>query len=293
MTTQPTITHTHTLDGSHTLPDWLHHDGHRLTLPGRDDDTRPQPGWMLVRWSDGHVTVASPQVAARAYGPDGMHGRLERAEAELAERDAADSADAAAGSYASGQAILTITVTGPNPVHAVRWAGHVRDLVHAEFGDSMGLHSFIELEPGGRVEPDFTGPLAGIEIRDPCPWCESSPVRIPRRLMAEHVATVHPEVRTGAPGIPVADAESVIVCTTACDEQHLYDWTCAQFAGIAAEPEPTTPEARAEETITRVTGLYEQWVKAGPPPLGTSMSRWWDRRLVEFHAALNPTEGQP
>ena len=48
---------------------------------------------------------------------------------------------------ATAQATVTVTVTAPNPVHAVRWAGHVRDLVHAEFGTSMGLHSFIELEP--------------------------------------------------------------------------------------------------------------------------------------------------
>ncbi|WP_060888678.1 hypothetical protein [Streptomyces scabiei] len=38
--------------------------------------------------------------------------------------------------------------------------------------------------------------------------------------------------------------------------------------------------------------LYEQWVKAGPPPLGTPLSRWWDRRLAELHAALDkPKEG--
>lgn len=29
--------------------------------------------------------------------------------------------------------------------------------------------------------------------RDPCPYCESSSERVPRALMAEHVATVHPE----------------------------------------------------------------------------------------------------
>ncbi|UUU21691.1 hypothetical protein [Streptomyces sp. DSM 40750] len=33
--------------------------------------------------------------------------------------------------------------------------------------------------------------------------------------------------------------------------------------------------------------LYEQWVKAGPPPLGTSVSRWWDARLIELRAALD------
>lgn len=99
MTGQPHITDTHTWDGTHHLPDWLHWDG-GLTLPGRDDTTPPQPGWMLVRWSDGLITVASPQVADRAFGPDGMRGRLQRAEAELADRDTAESADAAAGSYA-------------------------------------------------------------------------------------------------------------------------------------------------------------------------------------------------
>jgi hypothetical protein len=28
------------------------------------------------------------------------------------------------------------------------------------------------------------------------------------------------------------EAESFIVCTTACDEQHTYDWTCALFTGV-------------------------------------------------------------
>jgi hypothetical protein len=46
----------------------------------------------------------------------------------------------------------------------------------------------------------------------------------------------------------------------------------------------------AEADVSRVIDLYERWVKAGPPPLGTSVSRWWDKRLVELHAALNPKE---
>ena len=41
--------------------------------------------------------------------------------------------------------------------------------------------------------------------------------------------------------------------------------------------------------VPRVTDLYERWVKAGPPPLGTPMARWWDRRLVELHEAIRPT----
>ncbi|SDM47085.1 hypothetical protein SAMN04487981_101627 [Streptomyces sp. cf386] len=39
--------------------------------------------------------------------------------------------------------------------------------------------------------------------------------------------------------------------------------------------------------LARVHALYEQWVKAGPPPLGTSVSRWWDARLVELRAAVD------
>lgn len=44
----------------------------------------------------------------------------------------------------------------------------------------------------------------------------------------------------------------------------------------------------AEETVTRVIALHEQWVKSGPPPLGTQIARWWDKRLVELHDALLP-----
>jgi hypothetical protein len=35
-----------------------------------------------------------------------------------------------------------------------------------------------------------------------------------------------------------------------------------------------------------VVALYERWVKAGPPPLGVSLARWWDRRLVELRDAI-------
>ncbi|MEV2249375.1 hypothetical protein AB0I94_02260 [Streptomyces sp. NPDC050147] len=58
------------------------------------------------------------------------------------------------------------------------------------------------------------------------------------------------------------------------------DETCT--CHTASEPEKTT----------RVIALYEQWVKAGGPPLGVSMSRWWDARLVELHEAILPPTGQ-
>lgn len=102
--TPPTPGRTHTWDGTRTLPDWLtghHHwnDG-QLVIHHRDDTTHIQTGWMIVEWSDGAFTAASPRVADRVYGPDGVVGRLAAAEAELRRYTEADSADAAAGSYA-------------------------------------------------------------------------------------------------------------------------------------------------------------------------------------------------
>ncbi|MEV5977529.1 hypothetical protein [Streptomyces sp. NPDC052114] len=44
----------------------------------------------------------------------------------------------------------------------------------------------------------------------------------------------------------------------------------------------------AEQTVSRVITLHEQWTKAGPPPLGTSLSRWWDARLLELRDAIQP-----
>ncbi|MFI0268594.1 hypothetical protein [Streptomyces luteogriseus] len=61
----------------------------------------------------------------------------------------------------------------------------------------------------------------------------------------------------------------------------------------ATEQEKTTRvfaalHRSAEQDVSRVIALYERWVKAGPPPLGTSTSRWWDKRLVELHNAILP-----
>lgn len=49
----------------------------------------------------------------------------------------------------------------------------------------------------------------------------------------------------------------------------------------------------ADADMKRVIALYEQWVKAGPPKLGTPIAREWDRRLAEFHRAIkgpDPTD---
>lgn len=50
---------------------------------------------------------------------------------------------------------------------------------------------------------------------------------------------------------------------------------------------------QADGTVGRVTGLHEEWVKAGPPPLGVPLARWWDRRLAELHDAIVPPGDEP
>ena len=47
---------------------------------------------------------------------------------------------------------------------------------------------------------------------------------------------------------------------------------------------------QAEATVTRVRALADRWAKVGPPPLGTPIARWVDRRLVELNTALDPKE---
>lgn len=49
----------------------------------------------------------------------------------------------------------------------------------------------------------------------------------------------------------------------------------------------------AESDVSRVVALYEQWVADGAPPLGTSMARWWDKKLVELHNAIRTPESVP
>lgn len=43
----------------------------------------------------------------------------------------------------------------------------------------------------------------------------------------------------------------------------------------------------SEANVSRVIDLYERWVKAGGPPIGTSLGRWWDTRLLELCTAIN------
>lgn len=95
-----------------------------------------------------------------------------------------------------------------------------------------------------------------------------------------------------------ADLEDVIRQAGRLDETK-----AAVTADLDDEPAPAEPvvdrqtavvlaalHRSAGATVTRVIDLYERWVKAGPPPLGTSVSRWWDARLVELHDTIQPPE---
>lgn len=58
------------------------------------------------------------------------------------------------------------------------------------------------------------------------------------------------------------------------------------------ERERQRADTAERAAVARVSDLYEQWVKAGPPPLGTLTARWWDARLVELHDAIRPPTDQ-
>lgn len=70
-------------------------------------------------------------------------------------------------------------------------------------------------------------------------------------------------------------------------EAEAADWAAADSADAAAGSYALRAEG-VEARLAAVADLYEQWVKAGPPPLGVSMARWWDARLAELHAAIRP-----
>lgn len=50
---------------------------------------------------------------------------------------------------------------------------------------------------------------------------------------------------------------------------------------------------QAEAALARVRALADRWTKAGPPPLGTPIARWVDRRLVELNTALAEPKDAP
>ncbi|MEU6376773.1 hypothetical protein [Streptomyces sp. NPDC046909] len=43
--------------------------------------------------------------------------------------------------------------------------------------------------------------------------------------------------------------------------------------------------------VQQVNDLRGAWLRAGPPPLGTSIARWWDARLIELQNTLRRPDG--
>ncbi|MFE3855283.1 hypothetical protein ACFXPN_29645 [Streptomyces griseorubiginosus] len=248
----PRPAHTHTWDGT-TAPAWLrpdqhHYDNGELVIHTPDGHhARPRPGWTLIGWTDHTVTVASPAIAEREYGPTGVYQQLTRAEAE---RDVArqHSATIAAQRDRLRQRMNAL---------AERW-----DLQ----GPPPGNRPLTELRAEISVAP-FNG---------------------------EH--TVVQSYRADDHTIKWAAR-----CwgTETCDGWLSLDHDTERWAEIArdrhvAQEHVSAGEAQTptEDTVTCVTALYEQWVKSGPPPIGTLTARWWDTRLAELHTALHTTQDQ-
>ncbi|WP_206739492.1 hypothetical protein [Streptomyces sp. L2] len=96
----------------------------------------------------------------------------------------------------------------------------------------------------------------------------------------QHPANAAPRRFTAAPRDPEAEQAAEERAREMADQ---HEKTARVFAAL---------HRSAEGTVTRVIDLYEQWVKAGPPPLGTSVYRWWDARLAELHNAIQPPADQ-
>jgi hypothetical protein len=130
----------------------------------------------------------------------------------------------------------------------------------------------------------------------------TAPMRIPLDHIEDLVAGVRDTRRTAATDSPPDPATEA----TDPDTCHLVDIAGQTLrvrgAGTMSEEskaalaEVVQAAARkfAEDQATivqRVVDLRRAWCKAGPPPLGASMARWWDARLVELREALTVPPG--
>ncbi|MCX3059591.1 hypothetical protein [Streptomyces beihaiensis] len=73
-------------------------------------------------------------------------------------------------------------------------------------------------------EPPNQGPLTGIEVRDPCPYCEGCPL-IPRVLMDGHIREHHQDVVLASHenGSPAANEATG---APTCEEHDVIEWAC-------------------------------------------------------------------
>lgn len=136
-------------------------------------------------------------------------------------------------------------------------------------------------------------------------WKEAQRMRAKAEQRAEAASRLGTQYMTAAELAEAAIARVHAAVEQLCVDPHPgHDHVCpddVSKAVLAALDEPPTPAAAelektarvfaalhqsAEQDVSRVIDLYERWVKAGPPPIGTSVSRWWDDRLVELHDAI-------
>ncbi|MFG2963556.1 hypothetical protein ACGFZS_09730 [Streptomyces sp. NPDC048288] len=120
----------------------------------------------------------------------------------------------------------------------------------------------------------------------------SSPATAPRLLacgfcyeeQGEEVHP-HPECPIGSTGSALREQLAAVLARFGDVDQ--YAMADAVLAEILPNTRILASLARtADADINRVIDLFGRWTQAGPPPLGTSMSRWWDQRLVELRAAI-------
>ena len=120
-----------------------------------------------------------------------------------------------------------------------------------------------------------------------------------RQAVGAHPGNPATKPQPAAPGgsalrDPLAEAVRHYPGCTPLTDSACYRIADAVLAAILPTTRLTAALHRsAEEDIQRVIALHEQWVKAGPPPLGTSVARWWDARLVELRDAILPPDQQP
>lgn len=157
--------------------------------------------------------------------------------------------------------------------NVIRQAGQLDELAAAVAAD---------LDSYGEDEVQHCGPVVPPSFMDT--------IRQDETARAEHAAAV--EAATAPAGLreQIAVAvRSVLYQDLPGDMgQHVAD---AVLAVIPPATRIATDRARnAEVAVQRVVDLYERWVKAGPPRLGTSLAREWDARLIELREAVLGTK---
>ncbi|MFJ5259114.1 hypothetical protein ACIQAC_01385 [Streptomyces sp. NPDC088387] len=126
-------------------------------------------------------------------------------------------------------------------------------------------------------------------------YASDNPAADPDAQRGARRANIHKQLDLVGRGESLSPSEAELLRVQAGAEMRFAD--IADSVTVEAkrllERRTTTLRLRAEQAEAaseRVREMAERWVAAGPPPLGTSVSRWWDARLVELHHAIRPPE---